>query len=277
MDADQWQAADDLYRNRTDDGEVWKHLPAARLGQRAAIGLAYNPNDYDLYSLQGLMWGESLARTGRPVPTVDGMQRAISVRNGWNADVARSDRLLGRPNLADRRPHQGRAERGRDATAFRNGDYPADLAQTLAVLADCARPADELDAADWHVRETLDIAGPRGLRPSQAAALTVRALTYADRAAAGSREKFLGLGRDDAEAAHQIAIRHRLAWHKLEALDARSCLDHVEGIDRGWAGRASTLRIRLTPIDLDPESPVTVERLVAKTRDAGDGTDGAQR
>jgi len=36
IDADQWQAADDVYRNRTDGGRAWKHLPAARLGQRAA-------------------------------------------------------------------------------------------------------------------------------------------------------------------------------------------------------------------------------------------------
>jgi hypothetical protein len=32
VDADQWQAADDLYRGRTDNGNMWKWLPAARLG-----------------------------------------------------------------------------------------------------------------------------------------------------------------------------------------------------------------------------------------------------
>jgi hypothetical protein len=36
LDADQWQAADDLYRGRTGGGQMWKWLPAARLGQRAA-------------------------------------------------------------------------------------------------------------------------------------------------------------------------------------------------------------------------------------------------
>jgi tetratricopeptide (TPR) repeat protein len=36
LDADEWSAADDLYQARTDDGQVWKHLPAARLGHRAA-------------------------------------------------------------------------------------------------------------------------------------------------------------------------------------------------------------------------------------------------
>ena len=43
LDADQWQAADDLYQSRTDDGEVWKTLPAARLGQRAASAFVATP------------------------------------------------------------------------------------------------------------------------------------------------------------------------------------------------------------------------------------------
>lgn len=36
LDAGQWEAADGLYRSRTADGQAWKHLPAARLGQRAS-------------------------------------------------------------------------------------------------------------------------------------------------------------------------------------------------------------------------------------------------
>jgi tetratricopeptide (TPR) repeat protein len=36
LDANQWQAADDLYRNRSDNGRAWQRLPAARLGQRAS-------------------------------------------------------------------------------------------------------------------------------------------------------------------------------------------------------------------------------------------------
>jgi hypothetical protein len=35
LDADQWTAADDLYQARSVGGRAWKHLPAARLGQRA--------------------------------------------------------------------------------------------------------------------------------------------------------------------------------------------------------------------------------------------------
>ncbi|HET8683731.1 MAG TPA: SIR2 family protein [Micromonosporaceae bacterium] len=43
LDADQWSAADSLYRSRTDNGAVWKHLPAARLGQRAAFAFVAAP------------------------------------------------------------------------------------------------------------------------------------------------------------------------------------------------------------------------------------------
>ena len=43
LDAGQWQPADDMYRNRCDNGEVWRNLPAARLGQRAATAFVANP------------------------------------------------------------------------------------------------------------------------------------------------------------------------------------------------------------------------------------------
>lgn len=36
LQSDQWQDADDLYRGRSSDGELWRRLPAAQLGQRAA-------------------------------------------------------------------------------------------------------------------------------------------------------------------------------------------------------------------------------------------------
>ncbi|MDQ3763878.1 MAG: SIR2 family protein, partial [Actinomycetota bacterium] len=355
LDADHWPAADDLYRSRTDNGRVWKHLPAARLGQRAAsafvatpsrrqacpewlapsamefylgtvgvcamlggdlvsaveylnasashdhaagdtknlsvalrnrtdclsylgdvepalrtaaealthaasdrrevcdstvslgwvsilvgdthsaeghfiaadrVGLADDPDGSHLYSLRGVRWGEWLLRTGRfgPAWRLTDRNRAICRRYSWNADVARCDRLLGRLDLAAGNPTSAKRRVAAAATTFRDGDYLVELAQTLPVLADCARAAGDLDAADRHVDEALDIAGPRGLRPSQAAALTVRAFTCADRAAAGSRDDSLGRGRDAAEAAHRIATRHRLAWHELDALDAHARL-----------------------------------------------------
>jgi hypothetical protein len=114
------------------------------------------------------------------------------------------------------------------------------------------------------VDEALDIAGPRGLRPTYTAALAVRARINADRATAGSQNRFLERGRDDAEAAHRIATRHRLAWQELDALEAHARLDQVEGVDYGWARRADALRTRLIPANLDPDPLATVKRLVAE-------------
>ena len=43
LDAGQWQPADDMYMNRCDHGQVWRDLPAARLGQRAAAAFLATP------------------------------------------------------------------------------------------------------------------------------------------------------------------------------------------------------------------------------------------
>ncbi len=43
LDANQWRAADELYRARTNNGILWRHLPAARLGERCASAFAGSP------------------------------------------------------------------------------------------------------------------------------------------------------------------------------------------------------------------------------------------
>ena len=46
LDAGQWRAADDLYDSRTrktETGDVWTNLPAARLGQRASSAFVGTP------------------------------------------------------------------------------------------------------------------------------------------------------------------------------------------------------------------------------------------
>jgi hypothetical protein len=43
LDAGHWRAADGMYRGRTDNGRSWMHLPAARLGQRAASAFVATP------------------------------------------------------------------------------------------------------------------------------------------------------------------------------------------------------------------------------------------
>jgi hypothetical protein len=52
IDADQWKAADDLYRTRTANSDVWRNLPAARLGQRAATAFVATPNHRHICAVQ---------------------------------------------------------------------------------------------------------------------------------------------------------------------------------------------------------------------------------
>jgi hypothetical protein len=44
LEAGQWRAARDLYSARSHNGEAWRHLPAARLGQRAAAAFVATPS-----------------------------------------------------------------------------------------------------------------------------------------------------------------------------------------------------------------------------------------
>ena len=155
------------------------------------------------------------------------------------------------------------------ATAtFRDGDYLVELAATLPVLADSTRAAGDLDAAARQVAAALSITGPCSLLPTHAAALAVRARTFADQVAAGSPDR-LDQGRDAADAAHRIATRHGLAWQELDALDAHAHLDQVEGVDHGWAQQAARLRARLVLADLDPDPLATVEHHAAQQQARG--------
>jgi hypothetical protein len=43
LEAGQWKPADGIYQARTDNGQVWMTLPAARLGQRAATAFVATP------------------------------------------------------------------------------------------------------------------------------------------------------------------------------------------------------------------------------------------
>lgn len=234
-------------------------------------------DDYEgkhLYSIPGIWWGSFLARTGRSGPALrlTDRNRAVSARYGWNVDVARCDELLGSLDLAGGDVSTARERLTAAVATFRDGDYLVELAAALPVLADCARTAGDPDTADRHLAEALGLTGPRGLVPAQAAALTVRARTCAGRAAAGN-STHLESGRDAADTALRLAVRHQLAWHELDALDAHIHLDTVEGTDHGWATRAATLRARLIPTGLDPDPLTTVEQQVAADKAAdGDGT-----
>jgi tetratricopeptide (TPR) repeat protein len=231
--------------------------------------LADDPNGDHLYSLDGALWAEWLARTGR-----EGPARALTVRNaeicrryGWNDDLSRCDRMLGRLALTAGDTAKAGEHLAAAAGSFRDGDYLSELAVTLADLASCARAAGDLDAADRHATEAITIAAARGLVPAQAAALAARARVRAAQAAADP--DLLFQGRDAADAALRLATRHQLAWHELDALRAHATLDHAEGSDRGWAAKAGALHARLVPPGLDPDPLATVEQLAAAQKAPG--------
>jgi len=400
VDAGQWEPADSLYRARCDNGEVWEALPAARLGQRAAIAFVGTPARRDacaarldprrrgfylnevglcaadsgdlvtareylsravrherdasdmvnlssslvnlaaclgdlgetalsrdaaaealiraprtgrlelirdphtwlgwlagltgdtaeaetqfaaadrmqvaddpagnhLFGLAGAQWAEWLARTGRPGPAraLTDRNREICREQGWNARAARCDRLLGRLALTA----GDTTAAGKDLTAaagcFRDGDF-TELSITLADLADYALAAGDPEAAERHATEAITIAGPRGLVPAQSAALATRARIRASQAAATTSPDHLAGGRDAADAALRLAIRHHLAWHELDALRAHVALDQAEGSDHQWAARAEILYGQLVPPGLDPDPLTTIERLVATQKAA---------
>jgi SIR2-like protein len=233
-----------------------------------------NPEGNHLYSVYGIQWAEWLTRTGRPGPagTLTNRNSEICRRNGWNDDLALCDRLFGRFALATGDTAVAGARLTAAAGCFRDGDYLTQFAITLADLAEHARVTGDTGAAEDYATEAITIAGPRELVPAQSAALAARARIRADQAAADVSSDHLAQGRDAADAALHLAIRHHLAWHELDALRAHAALDHAEGADHGWAAQADALRARLVPSGLDPDPLATVERLVAARREARQDT-----
>jgi hypothetical protein len=234
-------------------------------------GFADPSDGTHLDGVPGAFWAGWLIRTGRPRPA-----RVLAERNressrvrGRNDNVARSDRVLGRLALAAGQAAFAGEHLAAAAECFRDGEYLIELATTLVDLAECARMAGDLDAADSHAAEALAIAAPRSLVPVQSAALAARARICAGRAAAASDPDRLARGRDAADAALRLATRrHRLPWAELDALRAHAALDQAEGTDRGWAAQAGALHAELVPAGLDPDPLATVERLAAADRAA---------
>ena len=217
------------------------------------IQTASNPEGDHLCSMSGIRWAEWLLRTGRieAARTLTQRNREISLRHWRNQDVAQCDQMNGR--LACAAADTGAAfDYFETAIAcFRSGDYLIDLASALIDLAECARIAEELELADRHVAEALTIASTRGMALIQSAALAAKARICADKATARSLPELIVEGKDAADSALRLAIWHRVAWHELDAMSAQARLDQAEGIDRGWAHRADSMRAMLTSADLD--------------------------
>ena len=236
------------------------------------ICLTDDPDGDHLYSLGGVLWAQWLARTGRGGPARDLTRRNadLSRENGWNANLARCDQILGGLALAA----GDTVTAGRHLTAavagFRDGDYLTELAEALPGLAACAQASGDLDAAGRYLAEAITIAAPRGLISAHASALAARARLRAAQAVATGNSDALAQGRDDADAARRLAVRHHLPWHELDAVCAHASLDDAEGISHGWAAHARQLQAQLVPPSLDPDPLATVERLVKAQKAAGD-------
>jgi tetratricopeptide (TPR) repeat protein len=123
LDADQWEPADDLYVNRCDTGAVWRHLPAARLGQRAATAFVatparrdacathLTPNDLGFYlASTGLyaMYAGDLATADEYLPAA--IRHRRDTGNMLNLSIVLR-------NLAECLGHLGQAGKARDAAA----------------------------------------------------------------------------------------------------------------------------------------------------------------
>lgn len=224
-----------------------------------------------LISMRGILWAHWLVLTGRSGParalTLTGAD--ISRSEGWNDELARWYRILGRLALADGDTVAAGEHLEAASACFREGDYLTELAVTLTDLADNARAEGDLDTAERHVTESIAIAAPRGMLLAHSAALAARARIRAARAATTSNPGLLYQGRDAADAALRLAVRHQLAWHELDALRAHALLDRAEGTDHSWTAKADTLYARLVPPGLDPDPLATVERLVAEQKQEG--------
>jgi tetratricopeptide (TPR) repeat protein len=112
---------------------------------------------YHLYTVRGVWWADSLARTGRldPAWAVAGRSAEICRKNGWHQNVARSDRMLGRIALIRSDTASATERLTAAAAVFRDGDFVVELAITLIDLAAYAGAAGDLADAEQHATEAI--------------------------------------------------------------------------------------------------------------------------
>ena len=187
------QAADDQLEIR--DAHAGMGWLAARAGHVAEAELQFttadqlqvviDPNGDHLYSGHGIRWAEWLAtdRTVRACSDPDRPHRGISQENGWNEDVARCDRMLGRLALAagDVSAGRGAPDRGRHRSSATETSSSSSPSPWLT------SPCGRRSAGTWRPRSCTR---PRPSRSAAPAAwskphsrrLAVRARVHAARA-----------------------------------------------------------------------------------------------
>ncbi len=208
-----------------------------------------DPDRDHLYGPRGIHWADWLTRIGDTglAWSLTDRNRDICLSHNWDRDAAGCERMLGHILLAEGLAGEAGPWLEQAVDSFRASDSLCDLADGLTDLAEYARQNGDLDAAVRHADEARDIAAPRGMVAARSAALAVRAMIYADRAAATSDGDELARGRDAADAALRLAEKYGLGWHQHDALRGHARLDQQEGVAHGWAERAKDLHARLVP------------------------------
>jgi tetratricopeptide (TPR) repeat protein len=135
VDAGQWDAADSIYLARSGSGDsvVWKHLPAARLGQRAATAFV-----------------ATLARRGACAASLGFRRRNYYVNNAGLFAMIAGDLATAREHLSNCVQHA------------RDAEDMANLCVNLGNLAECLGFLGEISAAQAAAVEAFRVAESNG-------------------------------------------------------------------------------------------------------------------
>jgi SIR2-like domain len=210
------------------------------------------------------LWALFLVRSGR---AADARRLATRGADGSATDErARHSRVIGLCNLADGAFDAAAATLEVAVGIFREADCLVDLAATLVDLAEQRQRVEDLDLAESHCREAIALASHRGLVPTHATALSVRARARINRFAQGGDNAYLERARDDVDHALRLATRvRRLPWVELHALGTYAMLDR-EGEYAAQAARFAELSTTLIPPTLEQSPLATVEATVSSGR-----------
>ncbi len=203
----------------------------------------------DLYSVDGTWWADLLLRTDQLA-----LARDLTVKNlhiceaqGWNADVGRCHRLLGKCDIAGGEPEEAGRHLEMAISIFRDGDYLIELADALCEMGECHRRRMEFSDGERVCTEAvITLASPRELIPSLARALSIRGRIRVDRyrTAGDSLDRERAL--DDADHCLRLATKiSHLPWLELAALEIYSDLERYSGTSETWGAHVDALRSRL--------------------------------
>lgn len=202
-----------------------------------------------LYSIDGTWWADLLLRTGRLSAardlTIENLK--ICEAQGWNSDVGRCHRLLGKCDMAEDELHAASKNLEAAIAIFRKGDYLIELADALSDMGECYRKMMEFNDGERVCTEAIiTLASPRELIPSLARALSIRGRIRFDRYKSEGDRLELARARDDADHCLRLATKvGHLPWLELAAMEIYSDFESCSGVSGIWAARVVAMRERL--------------------------------